>query len=132
MRFLDVLARQASASRFTSTLVLTKQWSPHRPSSPPVGEKVGWTWFPGGERIDARSQNAKRKTGSHWSLGGERISSTDARARAPEQKDLDQIVFVKANNLAALVLDCERANRKNLHRIDPLKANELIGSDALS
>ena len=70
--------------------------------------------------------------GSYWSLEGERISSTDARARAREQKNLDHIVFLKANNLAALVLDCERADRKNLDHIGLLKANESVGSDARS
>ena len=71
-------------------------------------------------------------SGSHWSLGGERISSTDSRARAREQKNLDHIVFLKANNLAALVLDCERANKTNLVHIGLLKANELVGSDIRS
>ena len=37
------------------------------------------------------------KAGSHWFLEGERISGTDARARACEQKNLDHITFLKAN-----------------------------------
>ena len=72
------------------------------------------------------------KFGSHLSSEGERISSTDARARAREQQNLRHIVFLKVNNLAALVLDYERVNRRNLDRIGLLNAYELVGSDARS
>ena len=68
-------------------------------------------------------KNANRKSGSHWFLEGKRISSTDAQARARGQKNLDHVVFLKANNSATLVLDCECANRKNIeHRIKAIAA----------
>ena len=57
-------------------------------------------------------KNANRKIWITWVLEGKRISSTDARAREREQENLDHIVSLKANNLATLVLDRERANIK--------------------
>ena len=51
------------------------------------------------------------------------LSSTDARARAREQKNLDHVIFLKANELMLARKKCEQ---KNLDHIGSLKASELV------
>ena len=112
MHSFDVFRGQASASRFSSTQDLTQKWSPRRPGSPPVGKKLCGDGSLKATGLMLARKNANGNIWIIWVLEGEKINSTDARAQAREQKYMDHIVSLKANDLATLVLDSERASRK--------------------
>ena len=77
-------------------------------------KKKGWdraVFLDDRETADIRSQTKARSTGpvrlkernkqsgSNWFLAGEQFSNASARLRSREQKNLDRIGFLKANEL---------------------------------
>ena len=58
-----------------------------------------------------RSRSGSKKQIDACSNEGDQVA---ARTQKREQKNLDHIGFLKANNLATLVLDCEFATKKRI------------------
>ena len=53
-------------------------------------------------------KSANRKSGSYGFPEGEQFSDTDAQAQGCEQKNLDHIIFLKANKFDARSKKCEQ------------------------